>query len=41
LDYSEGAVMMSQRIIDFMLMKFDNPNLPQEDRDRLGHHYHH
>jgi hypothetical protein len=41
LEYCEGGIVMSQRIIDLILLKFENPSLTKAERDRLGQHYHH
>ena len=41
IEYAEGGIIMSQRIIDLMLVKLENPMLSLEEKERLGQHYHH
>lgn len=41
LDYAEGGIQASQRIIDVMIAKFQDQSLTQNERDALSKHYYH
>lgn len=41
LEYVEGGFLISQRIIDLLLVKLENPELTKPEQEKLSQHYHH
>ena len=43
IEYADGSITMSQRILDVMVMRFESGSqtMTSEEKDRLAQHYHH